>query len=330
MSERRERKKRKKPDLPFHGDSTCQDRMKTGSVCTRRAYHYSTSTHQVYCGVHRKTHKTLVLPKDPNRKKRAKQEQKDRDQVIETTAAQNKARGQTGTLTLQRMKMMKNPHHTPGVRLVFPNFKHQNRVDGFGCASLSPKSMGPVLHGQPGLPVAMNLENFHQGNKVFPSEYKVSTDTIRDDFFRTQQAMYEDKAPHRHKEAAKSVSGKNKNLPLFSLWMSPDGTTHRVSYVRSRQFYCHFYEQFALADKNFRQLQTWLTEGYNLELVGFDAFVPDKDLSVHYLDDSRPFGHELVLYSMLMGQRPWALYKEPLLWNRCAVPRSLSESEPAG
>jgi hypothetical protein len=58
--------------------------------------------------------------------------------------------------------MMKNPEHIEGFLKVFPNYKHQNRQDGFGCMKLSPKYLGPVDHGQPDLPPALNIENFHQ------------------------------------------------------------------------------------------------------------------------------------------------------------------------
>ena len=64
------------------------------------------------------------------------------------------------------MGMMKPPEHIDGYLKVFPNFKHQNRKDGFGCASLSPKALGPVSDGSRH---AKNIENFHQGAKIFES-----------------------------------------------------------------------------------------------------------------------------------------------------------------
>lgn len=66
-----------------------------------------------------------------------------------------------------KMNMMKDIGFVTGYINIFPNFKHGNRRDGIGLPSLSPKSIGPVDHGQPGLPLALNLENFHQGNKVY-------------------------------------------------------------------------------------------------------------------------------------------------------------------
>ena len=94
---------------------------------------------------------------------------------------------------------------------IFPNAKHGGRTDGAGCPSLSPKIMGPIDHGQPSLPPAQNLENLHQGNKVFPSEAVDShgeATHVKDvhnsivhkpfvpspTFFETQREMYEKRA----------------------------------------------------------------------------------------------------------------------------------------
>jgi hypothetical protein len=286
---------KRKKTLPFYGENKCAK-----FKCKNKAYYHKQG--QILCGVHcRKPRQKL--PNNPNAKAKQAQEQKARNERIKEVAAANRQEGKRGELTLQKMRMMRNPEHKDGVRLVFPNFKHQNRTDGFGCSSLSPKSMGPIDHKQPGLPMARNLENLHQGNKVFPSEYNAKTKTVLPVFFETQRTLYQDETPHRHKE-----SSGQKNQPLFSLWTTPEGVVKRLSYVESRQVYCHFYEEFARKDPNFLKLQKMLDQGYNLEIVGYDAFVPTKSLEEHYLDGSRPFGHELVLYSLLKEERPWAKY----------------------
>lgn len=52
-----------------------------------------------------------------------------------------------------------------------------------------------------------------------------------------------------------------------------------------------------------------LNEGFNLNIVGYDAYQPTKTLEEHYLDDSKPFGHELVLYTLLSTtEYPWVKY----------------------
>jgi hypothetical protein len=45
-----------------------------------------------------------------------------------------------------------------------------------------------------------------------------------------------------------------------------------------------------------------------LEIVGYDAFEPTSPLETHYKDQTRPFGHELVLYSLLKDERPWQAF----------------------
>ena len=44
--------------------------------------------------------------------------------------------------------------------------------------------MGPIVHQQPDLPPSQNLENFHQGNKVFSTEYDTRTKKPMPSFLR--------------------------------------------------------------------------------------------------------------------------------------------------
>ena len=58
-------------------------------------------------------------------------------------------------------------------------------------------------------------------------------------------------------------------------------------------------------------------KGYNLQICGFDAYhvknATPKTLLKCYEDISRPFGHELVLFTMLCIKNeedyPWRIYK---------------------
>jgi hypothetical protein len=42
---------------------------------------------------------------------------------------------------------------------------------------------------------------------------------------------------------------------------------HKLTYIESRQFYCNFYERFALKDENFRKLKQMLKDGMNLQVI---------------------------------------------------------------
>jgi hypothetical protein len=88
----------------------------------------------------------------------------------------------------------------------------------------------------------------------------------------------------------------------------------RYSYVESRYFYCHYYEILAKRTADYAKLQRYLDEGINLLIVGYDGYNVTKDLYEHYVDPLKPFGHELVLYTMLMVEDPvhypWNRYKQ--------------------
>lgn len=272
----------------FHGESKCQAVYGHGGGCRNGAYYSSNGRY--LCGVHSRTDATRVLlSKDPNSKAKKTALIEARKKEEEEAASRNRETGVKGQVVLSKLRMMKEPEHMPGFVKVFPNYKHGNRPDGFGCKTLSPKDMGPVEHGQAGLPVALNIENFHQFNKVFPSEVGEDGEPLPI-FYETQQAGYVDPVPHRHK-----IEAKGKNVPAYSMWNGK-----KMTYFESRQFYCTFYERIATNLDEFKTLKQMLKDGYNLQIIGYDAYdVGDKTLEECYLDVSRPFGHELVLYTLL-------------------------------
>ena len=55
--------------------------------------------------------------------------------------------------------------------------------------SLSPKMVGPIVHNQQGLPVALTLEGFHQFNKVFIFELDAKGN-LTPEFFERQKFGY--------------------------------------------------------------------------------------------------------------------------------------------
>ena len=119
---------------------------------------------------------------------------------------------------------MKQPVYKPGYLNVFPNFKHQHRKDGFGCARLSPKSLGPVIHTMPNLPPALNIENYHQGAKFWKFELSRSGD-ILEPFIKKRIEMYKSNIPMRHKYDRKTLQqyNRNINIPCFSAYYTVKG-----------------------------------------------------------------------------------------------------------
>jgi len=275
------------------------------------------------CGVHSKKHKSdrQVLPKDPEWKEKLQKQYMRFYELAQEAAKQNYPN--RGKLIVSKFRMMKSPTNEPGFHMIFPNYRHAHRSDGIGCATLSPKSLGPVLHGMNELPPALNLENFHQAAKVFPHE--VDKDgKVTEESIQLRRKLYLDREPHRHKFTRKEIEkswklvGKhnkdiNVNLPLFSLYYDKDGNERRYTYIQSRYFYCHWYETLAKRQPEYILLIDLLKQGYNLQIVGYDGYPVTKDLYTHYLDPDKPFGHELVLYSMLYFHNetekyPWNQY----------------------
>jgi len=297
---------------PYFGEAPCTGKTKAGNPCTNVAYYsvYSplTKCQVVRCGVHSKKGHRSELLRDPNAKRKREQALEEHASSVE--AKRNKqAKGQ---ITCAKMRMMKPVELRDGFLLVFPNNKHQNRNDGYGCAALSPMRLGPVKHGQEDLPDALTIENYHQFNKVFPIEVD-EDDKVLPVFYEKQRAAYLDPVPHRHKykrEEILKMGCVNANTPKFSLHLDADGKERRYTYVDSRFFYCIWYEKLATQTEEFKYLKTMHDKGYNLCIVGYDAYPPTEDLYAHYCDPSRPFGHELVLYSLIVGEKPWRRYYE--------------------
>lgn len=310
MATERECKKPKHDREQVHvhyGERRCEHPAR----CENMAYWRQGSA--FLCGVHaRDKEKRVALPKQPEHEReiiRAEARIAHERTVAERTR-ENKAAGKPGTVSLRRMRMMHDPVQIPGVLFVFPNFKHQYRRDGFGCSSLSPMSLGPVEHGQPGLPPAANIENFHQGSKCFREEALPGSDDPAPLYYENRLRFYKDAVPHRHKY--KGV-GPNKNAPLYFVWVDKDGKERRLTYVESRQFYCNFYERLAEKQRDYARLRDMIAAGTDVCICGYDAVPldPGESLEDAYLDASKSFGHERVLYAMLTAADP-----ELLPWKK--------------
>lgn len=98
------------------------------------------------------------------------------------------------------------------------------------------------------------------------------------------------------------------------MYYDKDGKEHRYTYIECRYFYCHWYEKLAKETSDYKELVNKIKNGYNLQIIGYDGYNPTKDLYEHYLDSTRHFGHELVLYSLLVidnpDNYPWNIYYE--------------------
>lgn len=307
--------KDKSEEIVYYGERECEHGGNAASACKNKAYWKQNKLYM--CGVHAKDklHR-IALPKMSKADKAAAREKEFalHQASLQKRAEANRAAGMKGTISMQRMRMMHNPVITPGLLLVFPNFRHQNRKDGFGCSDLSPMSLGPVNHGQPGLPPARNIENFHQGTKCFREEAIPGTEDPGPRYYENRLKFYMDEQPHRHKFYGEHKT--NKNVPLYFLWTDKDAKEHRLSYVESRQFYCTFYERLARDIYKFWELCKKMWDGTDICICGYDAIplAEGETIEDAYLDPTKPFGHERVLYAMLTNLNdpthlPWRKHK---------------------
>jgi len=223
--------------------------------------------------------------------------------------------------------------HLPGYYNVYPNFKKNWQGIGLVMPSLSPMSLGPVKHGQPGIVDALNIENFHQFSKFF-SEYET-----KEEFVKNQANGFADSVPHRRKFPGDNKSATNKSAtnksatnksatnnkktggkggvaPQYFVWIDKSGQEHllkgKQGYVESRQFYCNFYDRLVRNLPDFLKLKDLVSKNYSLQICGPDAYDINESIEKSYLNPSRPFGHERVLYTMLTEDEsnwPWRKFK---------------------
>ena len=299
----------------YASEHICIASQRNGKKCSKMAMFEGQ-----FCKTHARSIKNRKeLPKNPNESLEKERKLSKHEASIAEAAAINKANGQQGKVSCTKLYMKQSVPDVDGYKKVFPiKGKHDG---GYWCPTLSPMRMGPILHGQPGLPPARNLENLHQANKVFPSEVSGFAKEPTSEWFETRKRMYLDSTPHRHKEAAlKGVSrGGKKNVPLYSMWRLENGTEAKFDYFNSRQFYCHFYEGFAKRSYEFAYLKWMHENGINLQIVGYDGRELTGTMEEMYLDERYPFGQELIIVSMLTINDPklypWNIHNNVKLPN---------------
>jgi len=288
----------------FYGELQCTAVNKAKNIqCENKAYFLSDG--KLTCGVHsKKAESVSKLSVNPNKEENYQKEIIKRNEFVHDTAKKNRSESKKGHVIVSKLRMMKPPEYVPGYLNVFPNYKHENRQDGFGCSRLSPKSLGPVEHNMPNLPPATTIENFHQFSKFWKFELDEKGNILEER--KNERVIAYTSEPKRHKHDKKTLSqyNKNINIPEFSMYYDKDGNEHRYNYLDSRYFYCHFYEILAKQEPDFKELKDMIENGYNLNICGYDGYPVTEDLKKHYKDISKPFGHELVLYTLLTVDSP--------------------------
>jgi hypothetical protein len=282
----------------YYGEINCQKEN-----CSNKAYFSCGGS--FFCGVH-----SRKFSKKEKLAKRSKQDSlriknniiNEQKKEIEEAKLENKLQNRIGQVRVSKIRMMKSPDYVRGFLNVFPNFRHQLRTDGFGCAKLSPMGLGPVVFN--GKTLSKNLENFHQGSKCFKTE--TNNGEPSELFFKNQTLFFNDSTPHRHKF-------KSKDKPEYFVWKDEENKIHKLNYIQSRQFYCNFYERLAIQTKEFNDLKSLIINGTNIQICGYDGRdIRSDQIEREYLNGYKPFGHELVLFHMLTAEPEnyvWRKYK---------------------
>jgi len=212
-------------------------------------------------------------------------------------------------VTATKIRGRSRPVPQPGFTPIFPNNWHGHAFQyGTGdFSSLSPMQLGPTTDN------AFNIENYYQFSKVFPNELSEEVCDCGSislgehfkpgpKFYEARAAAFADKTPHRHKQ--KNV------IPAYSAYGNPE--VH-CDYIESRWYYCSEMERLGSATPAFKRLyDMFWVEKKSLEIFGYDAYPPNgtdvESLYAHYCDPKRPFGHELVILTMIVlkpEEYPW-------------------------
>lgn len=158
--------------------------------------------------------------------------------------------------------------------------------------------------------IATNLENYHQGSKIYPQD--VINGEIQESFYLRRAKMMADPKPHRR------ALPKSQGIPIAAYF---DG--YVLSYIPSRIYYITYYSQLVQLRPEYAELVSMLNSGENLQILGFDGYDPEsglpyganpityKSLEIAMYNPNRPFGHELVLCGLLSGIRPWDNFHSP-------------------
>ncbi len=303
----------------YYGEKKCESFYKNGKVCRNNAYWKLKGKY--LCGVHSRKDKIYRIGLEKNKNKKVERQLLINNilLLVET----HKKINTRGELIVRKMKMRQFVDYVEGYFPIFPNSKHQNRKDGYGCKNLSPMHLGYVEHemflwlnGEKIIiPKAYNLENYYQGAKIFDKDSTVINGNVEltHEGVLKRIEMYNDKIGKRHKY-------RRKDKPFFSVYYDKEGNEKRYDYLESRYFYCFWYEKLAKKTKEYKVLVNKLNEGYNLCIYGYDGRELDNKKGLNhkefmyneYFNLLTPFGHELVLYCLLTidnpDDYPWNIY----------------------
>ena len=200
---------------------------------------------------------------------------------------------------------------------------------------LSPMVLGPV-YDENGKLYAHTIEDGWQCSKVWPFHLQGCDPDLDDEWEENWQEWSRrgrfSRESRRHRtpkggaaSGDQQVDQRNKNIPLFSYYMGD-----KIPYKEARKrMYMRWYEETVKETVAYKDLKARHMSGQNLLLLEFDGLdrndpEENRDLTEEMLlklldDDSRPFGHGLVLACCLLDMPVWRYTPrigKMTLWNR--------------
>lgn len=303
----------------YKGENQC---LRHG--CSRKAYY--TLGEEPRCGYHSSSADRVPMVDNPGAGLRKR--------LVALGRYDEARKGTAGKLSVAKLQKFAPTPYEPGFFTVLPNVgagthfpDHLNPDYVIKCRNLSPFLLGPVNHGQPGLPPCRTLEWFHQANKVFRVELSAVGEPLPI-FYERRLAAYMNPRSQRHKlgttkaEHTKAL-GKNESGCVFSIFVHPKtGEEMRLTYIESRALYCSFYEHLASQTLEWPLLLRMYNDKRSLLIAGPDArpvgneVVDTDQIKEWYMSPDLPFGHEMVLYVMLLLNKVPAYYPWRSAWLR--------------
>jgi hypothetical protein len=180
---------------------------------------------------------------------------------------------------------------------VFPN--RCQRELGLSYPALHPNNLGPVDHGQPGLPMATTLTGLVLGNCWHRKESE-------DVFHSTQLELYQSHDP----PVRKPISTGAQDEWLGCSWVYPDGTRGWMSALSARKVYCQLYCRLAQGTLEYQLLLSLLdNNNESLRIAGPGGHPMEVgDINKRFQDVDVPFTWEQVLFVMLVWRNDQAMY----------------------
>ena len=229
----------------------------------------------------------------------------------------NQSQNKKGTIKFKKMPNNKKIPLTLGYINVVSNYnsKKLNQNYILNYKSLSPTNLGPVNHNMPNLPPSLNLENFWNFSKVWHFELDPETDMneLQPVFFQKRIKGYLLEKPIKSKYTFDQIKAFDGPVnPECAIYYDKYGQPIKYDYIQSRYFYCHYYQQLVSQVREFNIIKKKLQMGYNIIIYSDKGFTENDKYYQMYVDPTKPFKHEMILYIMLKepnpDKYPWNIY----------------------